>query len=61
MTPEDFMARHEGEPCFLCEKPVLKNDEVRYYGGPYVMHGKCVDQLLDPYRLNSKKDKNPNV
>ncbi len=49
MTPIEFVARHEGEPCYLCEKPIMKNDEVRYYGGPFIMHSACIENLLESH------------
>lgn len=47
----DFIAKdnHAGGICFLCEKKIQEGDDIRYYGGPYIMHSACVDKLIDPH------------
>lgn len=55
MTPVQFVARHDGEPCYLCEKPIKPDQDVRYYGGPYIMHSACVEKLLDPHGINKEE------
>ncbi len=56
MSPTEFAARREGEPCFLCEKPIMKHQDVRYYGGPFIMHSACIDNLIDPQGINKKTE-----
>lgn len=54
MTSDDFAAKvmHEGDPCYLCESLIKKDQDIRYYGGPFVMHSSCVDKLLDHHGAN---------
>lgn len=37
---------HVGDVCYICDDPIRKDDEVRYYGGPFVMHASCIDTLI---------------
>jgi len=41
---EDFKANqnHVGEHCWLCKKPIKEGQEIRYHGGPYIMHSECI-------------------
>jgi len=43
----DAGQKHVGEICFLCEEKIKAEELVRYYGGPYIMHAKCVDKLIN--------------
>lgn len=45
---DDFKAGkiHAGEICHQCDVPIKEDDDVRYYGGPYVMHSACIDKLI---------------
>ena len=51
-TPQDrqhFLARklYVGEPCYLCDNFISEEDNVQYYGGPFVMHSSCINGLLE--------------
>lgn len=48
MTREEFVSRDLlGEQCYLCEKPIKKDQPVRYYGGPFIMHSACIDKIIN--------------
>lgn len=49
MEKDNFSATHVGEICFLCEKPIELGDEVRYYGGPYIVHAVCLYKLIEDH------------
>lgn len=49
MGKDNFLATHTGDICFLCENPIELRQEVRYYGGPYIIHAACLDQLIEDH------------
>lgn len=42
----DAGRHYAGQTCYLCEKRIQKDEPVRYYGGPFVMHASCIETLL---------------
>lgn len=58
MIIDDFAASiaHVGDICFLCGKEIKIDQPLRFYGGPYIMHGFCVDKLIDPHGAHEPKE-----
>jgi hypothetical protein len=46
---EDFKAgnKHVGDKCFICEEKIKLDEEVRYYGGDFVMHAECIKRVIN--------------
>lgn len=36
-----------GEKCYICDKWIKLGEDLRYYGGPYIMHDACIKQLIE--------------
>lgn len=62
ISPDNFRAgSHSGGLCYLCEKVIKAEEDVRYYGGPYVMHARCIDRIIEEHNVQgSPKPKGEN-
>lgn len=36
-----------GERCCLCPDLILPQEKIRYYGGPFIAHDRCIESEFD--------------
>lgn len=48
---DHFPARETqvGEKCYFCGEPIRLDEDVRYYGGPFLMHAACLNKQVEPH------------
>lgn len=37
---------HSGEICHLCKKAIQVGENVKFYGGPFLIHVACLDRVI---------------